>query len=89
MSQQKDVDEINQLLSQVRSTMHATCGTANGLISDTPPVISYLTSITTVFSGFIITFKNIITFYTSLYMKPFLFSIHQINIITFYLTTIT
>jgi len=32
---QKDVDEINQLLSQVRSTMHATCGTANGLISDT------------------------------------------------------
>ena len=33
--QQKDVDEINQLLSQVRSTMHATCGTANGLISDT------------------------------------------------------
>jgi len=35
VSQQKDVDEINQLLSQVRSTMHATCGTANGLISDT------------------------------------------------------
>jgi len=33
--QQKDVDEVNQLLSQVRSTMHATCGTANGLISDT------------------------------------------------------
>jgi len=33
--QKKDVDEINQLLSQVRSTMHATCGTANGLISDT------------------------------------------------------
>ncbi len=33
--QQKNVDEINQLLSQVRSTMHATCGTANGLISDT------------------------------------------------------
>jgi len=33
--QQKDVDETNQLLSQIRSTMHATCGTANGLISDT------------------------------------------------------
>jgi len=34
-SQQKNVDEVNQMLSQVRSTMHATCGTANGLISDT------------------------------------------------------
>jgi len=33
--QQKNVDEVNQMLSQVRSTMHATCGTANGLISDT------------------------------------------------------
>ena len=35
MSAQQDINEVNQLLSQIRSTMHATCGTANGLISDT------------------------------------------------------
>ena len=37
MSQQqsKEVTEINQILSQARSSLHATCGTANGLISDT------------------------------------------------------
>jgi len=33
--QQKDVNEINQFLTQARSTVHATCGTAHGLISDT------------------------------------------------------
>ena len=37
MSQQqpKEVIEINQMLTQARSSLHATCGTANGLISDT------------------------------------------------------
>jgi len=33
--QQKDVDKINQLLAQTRSSLHASFGTAIGLISDT------------------------------------------------------
>ena len=32
--QQKEVNEINQLLAQFRSSIHATSGTAIGLISD-------------------------------------------------------
>jgi len=33
--QSKEVTEINQLLAQAKSSIYATCGTANGLISDT------------------------------------------------------
>ena len=33
--QQKEVNEINQLLAQAKNTLHATCGSASGLISDT------------------------------------------------------
>ena len=32
---QKEVNEINQLLAQAKNTVHATCGSASGLISDT------------------------------------------------------
>jgi len=32
---QKAADEINQYLSRAKNTVHATCGSANGLISDT------------------------------------------------------
>ena len=33
--QQKEVAEINQILREAKSTVHASCGTASGLISDT------------------------------------------------------
>ena len=33
--QPREVTEINQILAQAKQTVHATCGTANGLISDT------------------------------------------------------
>ena len=35
MSAQQDVNEINQLLAQIRSSFHAASGTAIGLMSDT------------------------------------------------------
>ena len=35
MSQPPEVNEINQLLAQAKNTLHATCGSASGLISDT------------------------------------------------------
>ena len=35
MSQPPEVAEINQLLAQAKNSLHATCGSASGLISDT------------------------------------------------------
>ena len=35
MSQAPEVAEINQLLAQAKNSLHATCGSASGLISDT------------------------------------------------------
>ncbi|KKL62301.1 hypothetical protein LCGC14_2186610 [marine sediment metagenome] len=35
MSAQQDINEVNQLLAQIRSSAHAACGTGVGIISDT------------------------------------------------------
>jgi len=34
MSQPPEANEINQMLAQAKNSLHAICGSANGLISD-------------------------------------------------------